>query len=94
MNIHLCRDYLKLDTFLSMQYYLSLINLLNLYLRSSHCGSAVMSLTNIHEDLGSIPGPLQWVKDPALLWLWDRPAAAAPIQPLAWELPYVPCVAE
>ena len=27
--------------------------------------------------------------DPALLWLWCRPAAVAPIQPLAWELPYV-----
>ena len=26
--------------------------------------------------------------DLALLWLWGRPAAAAPIQPLAWELPY------
>ena len=26
--------------------------------------------------------------DPELLWLWHRPAAAAPIQPLAWELPY------
>ena len=26
--------------------------------------------------------------DPALLWLWGRPAAAAPIQPLAWEPPY------
>ena len=25
--------------------------------------------------------------DPALLWLWWRPAAAAPIQPLAWEPP-------
>ena len=25
--------------------------------------------------------------DPALLWLWCRPAAAAPIRPLAWELP-------
>ena len=25
--------------------------------------------------------------DPACLWLWCRPAAAAPIQPLAWELP-------
>ena len=25
--------------------------------------------------------------DPALLWLWFRPAAAALIQPLAWELP-------
>ena len=26
--------------------------------------------------------------DLALLWLWRRPAAAAQIQPLAWELPY------
>ena len=26
--------------------------------------------------------------DPALLWLWHRPAATAPIQPLAWEPPY------
>ena len=26
--------------------------------------------------------------DPALLWLWCRPVAAAPIQPLAWEPPY------
>ena len=25
--------------------------------------------------------------DLALLWLWCRPAGAAPIQPLAWELP-------
>ena len=26
--------------------------------------------------------------DPVLLWLWYRPAAAALIQPLAWEPPY------
>ena len=26
--------------------------------------------------------------DLALLWLWRRPAATAPIQPLAWEPPY------
>ena len=26
--------------------------------------------------------------DPALLWLWRRPAATAPIRPLAWEPPY------
>ena len=26
--------------------------------------------------------------DPALLWLWCRPAATALIQPLAWGLPY------
>ena len=25
---------------------------------------------------------------PKLLWLWRRPAATAPIQPLAWELQY------
>ena len=25
--------------------------------------------------------------DPALLWLWCRPAAIAPIQPPEWELP-------
>ena len=26
--------------------------------------------------------------DPALLWLWCGPAAAAPVWPLGWELPY------
>ena len=26
--------------------------------------------------------------DPALLWLWRRPAAIAAIRPLAWEPPY------
>ena len=33
--------------------------------------------------------------DLALLWpwLWHRPAAAAPIRPLAWELPYASGVA-
>ena len=25
--------------------------------------------------------------DPVLLWLWCRPAATTPIQPLAWEPP-------
>ena len=28
-----------------------------------------------------------------LLWLWRRPAAVAPIQPLDWELPYAVGVA-
>ena len=53
---------------------------------------------------GSIPGLAQWVKGPgiavscgvgcrrgsdlALLWLWCRMAAVAPIPPLAWEPPY------
>ena len=31
--------------------------------------------------------------DPALLWLWRRPAATTPIQPLALELPYAAGVA-
>ena len=26
--------------------------------------------------------------DLVLLWLWHKPAAEAPIRPLAWELPY------
>ena len=26
--------------------------------------------------------------DPALLWLWRRPAATAPNEPLPWEPPY------
>ena len=26
--------------------------------------------------------------DPVLLWLWCRLVAAAPIRPLAWELPH------
>ena len=36
------------------------------YLRSSHGGLVVMDPTSIHEDVGSIPGLAQWVKDPAL----------------------------
>ena len=31
--------------------------------------------------------------DPSLLWLWLRPAAVAPIEPLAWNLPYAVGVA-
>ena len=31
--------------------------------------------------------------DPPLLWLWCRLAAAAPIRPLAWKLPFAEGVA-
>ena len=30
--------------------------------RSSHCGSAEMNLTSIHEDAGLILGPAQWLR--------------------------------
>ena len=32
--------------------------------------------------------------DPALLWLWHRVAATAPIGPLVWEPPYAVGVAQ
>ena len=59
------------------------------------------NLTRNREVAGSIPGLAQGSGiavscgvghgcslDPALLWLWYRPAAVAPIRPLVWEPPY------
>ena len=34
--------------------------------RSSSCGSVVTKLTSIHENVGLIPVPAQWVKAPVL----------------------------
>ena len=63
---------------------------------SSRHGSAVVNPTSTHADAGSIPGHGVAMscgagrrRDSGLefWWLWCRPAAAAPIQPLAWEPP-------
>jgi len=69
----------------------------------------VTNPTSIHKNAGLTPGFGHWVKDLALLWelqcrlhhswdlallrLWCRPAAAALIRPIAWELAYAAPVA-
>ena len=50
----------------------------------------LMNPTSILEDVGSVPGLVQWLGD--LIWccweLWCRPAATAPNWPLVWKHPY------
>ena len=57
--------------------------------RKSHCGSVETNPAGIHDDEGLILGLTQGPAFPraVVLWLCHRPAAAALIQPLAWELP-------
>ena len=61
--------------------------------RSSCGGAAETNPTRNHEVVGLIPALAQWVKDPALLWLWCRPPAVALIRPLVWRPPYAAGVA-
>ena len=68
-------------------------NVNNRITRSSRRGTAETNPTRSHEVSGSIPGLAQWVEDLVLLWQWRRPAATAPIRPLAWQPPYATGVA-
>ena len=62
-----------------------------------HCGSVVTNPTGINENAGWIPGlacelSIWYCHElccRSKMWLWCRPAAIAPIQPLASELPYI-----
>ena len=72
--------------------------------QSSLCGAVETNQTRDHGVAGSIPSIALWVggsgvamscgvghrhdSDLMLLRLWRRPAAIAPIGPLAWEPPY------
>ena len=59
--------------------------LLKIFFWSSCCGSAVTNPSGIHEDVGLITGPTQWVKDPALL------GAVMQAADVTWILPCYGC---
>ena len=72
-----------------------------IFLGGSHCGSAETNpvticefdpwLHSVSEGSGGVVScgvGCRHGSGLALLWLWRRPAAAAPIRPLAWKLSY------
>ena len=61
---------------------------MRLWVRSLALLSGLRSSVAMSCGVGHICG-----SDPILLWLWSRPAAVAPIRPLAWEPPYAVGVA-
>ena len=73
------------------------VTIITLNVRSFQRGSVVTNPASIQEDEGPIPNIAMSCNvahrrgsDLALLWLglWPWPAAAALIEPLAWEHPY------
>ena len=57
--------------------------------RSSRPGAVEMNPTRNREVAGLIPGLLCGLRIQHCHELWWRPAAVAPIRPLAWEPPYI-----
>ena len=65
-NPHCCSDTRSL-THCATRELLESNFLIKKKMHSSHCGSGVTNLASIQEDVGSIPGLAQWVKDIALM---------------------------